>query len=68
MKLVPVSSSNVAAIGYEDGITEVQFKNGAVYQYLNTTQQLFDDFCTASSKGRFVHQRLKDKFPYQRIQ
>ncbi|WP_297967561.1 KTSC domain-containing protein [uncultured Anaerovibrio sp.] len=68
MNLSFVVSSNVSAIGYQDGILEVHFKNGSVYQYLNTSQRLFNEFLIAPSKGHFVHQRLKDKYPTRRIQ
>ena len=40
MNLVFVTSSNVSAIGYQDGVLEVHFRNGYVYQYLNTSQSL----------------------------
>jgi hypothetical protein len=67
MNLVFVTSSNVSAIGYQDGVLEVHFRNGYVYQYLNTSQSLFNEFYAAPSKGQFVHQRLKDKYPTRRI-
>lgn len=67
MNLVFVISSNVSAIGYENGIIEVHFRNGSVYQYSNTSQRLFDEFFSSPSKGKFVHQRLKGRYPFQRI-
>lgn len=65
MELIPVKSSNVKAIGYKDGIIEVHFRNGYVYHYI-ATQTLFEQFLSASSKGRFVHQHLKH-LPTRRI-
>lgn len=59
MKLIPVSSSNVQAIGYEDGIIEVHFHNGYVYRYPNCNEQIFRQFLNAPSKGSFVYTRLK---------
>ena len=67
MDVIPVSSSNVAAIGYQDHVIEVHFHNGYVYQYTGTTETLFHEFLTASSKGKFVHQRLKNQYPAHRI-
>lgn len=58
MQLVPVVSSNVAAIGYENGVLEVHFKNGSVYRY-QTTEAFYKEFLAAPSKGRFANQRLK---------
>lgn len=59
MKLIPVDSSNVECIGYEDGIIEVHFHNGYAYRYPNCTEQLFREFLNSPSKGHFVHARLK---------
>lgn len=67
MNLIPVVSSNVDMIGYANGIIEVHFLNGYVYQYSGTNQALFDEFLNSSSKGRFVHQRLKDQYATTRI-
>lgn len=65
MNLISVSSSNVKAIGYENGTIEVHFRNGYVYQY-SANEPLFNDFLAASSKGKFVHQHLKH-LPTRRI-
>lgn len=67
MKLVEVNSSNVSRIGYENGVLEVHFHNGYVYQYSNTSEALFNEFLNAPSKGRFVHYRLKGHFTTIRI-
>lgn len=61
MKLIPVVSSNVASIGYDDGIIEVHFRNGYAYRYSNCTEGLFNEFLLAPSKGKFVHNVLKGR-------
>lgn len=65
MNMIPVQSSNVSFIGYENGLIYVQFHSGAVYQY-RASEELFRQFLAAPSKGRFVHQYLKP-LPYNRI-
>ena len=64
--MINVSSSNVSAIGYEDGIIQVRFKNGSVYQYFSCSESLFQSFLNTSSKGKFVHQHLFHK-PQRKI-
>ena len=59
MNMVPVQSSNVSSIGYENGVIEVLFHNGYAYRYPNCNEQLFQEFLNAPSKGKFVHARLK---------
>ncbi len=67
--LTPVSSSNVSAVGY-DGATQrlfVRFNNGSVYSYEGVSEATHQAFLTASSKGQFVWQHLRDQYPYGRV-
>jgi hypothetical protein len=66
MNLIPVRSSNVRSIGYENGVLEVHFHD-SVYQYLNVPPSVFDAFLSAESKGRFVHRYLKGVYRYKRL-
>lgn len=52
MNREPVASSNIAAIGYDETsqTLEVEFTSGALYQYYNVTQALFEQLMQASSK------------------
>ena len=54
MRRIFVSSSRVVSIGYEDGIIEVEFKDGAIYQYYGTDEGIFNEFLHSSSKGAFI--------------
>lgn len=67
MIMKPVSSSNVACIGFENGVLRVQFHNGYVYEYYNVPESVYKDFLHAPSKGQFVHYRLKNFYNYRRI-
>lgn len=62
-----VSSSNVRSVGYANGVLEVEFRSGGVYQYVGVPESVFDAFMTSSSKGQFVHQHLKNRYPTIRI-
>ena len=67
MTLIPVVSSDVASIGFENSELEVHFHSGGIYRYLHVPEAVFQDFIAAPSKGQFVHQRLKGKFTFQRL-
>ena len=69
MKRDPVSSSNIAAIGYDapSETLEVEFRNGSVYQYYNVPQSIYDAFTIASSAGQFLAYQIKNVFPYSRV-
>lgn len=69
MNREPVVSSNVAAIGYDEPsqTLEVEFTNGAIYQYYNVPQALFEQLMQASSKGQFLAYQIKNSYPYSRV-
>jgi hypothetical protein len=56
-----VTSSNVAAIGYDSisKIMQIEFLNGGVYQYEDITPEFFAEFQNAPSKGKFVAERIR---------
>ncbi|MCB0346434.1 MAG: KTSC domain-containing protein [Bdellovibrionales bacterium] len=64
-----VASSNIISIGYDEPsqTLEVEFADGAVYQYYNVGQNTFDEFMRAPSKGQFLAYQIKNAFPYSRV-
>jgi hypothetical protein len=50
-----VESSNIGKIGFESGVIGVIFKDGAEYQYPNSTAADFAEFRAAKSKGRWLN-------------
>jgi len=64
-----VSSSNIAAIGYEAGTEtlEVEFTNGSIYQYYNVPQVTYEQFMASGSKGQFFHASIRNVFGYSRV-
>lgn len=67
--LLPVSSSMAASIAYDshEEILQVEFNNGAVYQYLGVDQETWKDFYSSDSVGSFFNQEIKGKFDCERI-
>lgn len=66
MDMIPVSSSNLVAVGYNPSLKEltIQF-HGGVYTYLGVPQQIYDGLMSASSKGSYHHRNIK-RFPFRR--
>jgi len=64
-----VSSSNLVSVGYDEPsqTLEVEFKDGAVYQYYNVGQNIYDAFMSSSSKGQFLAYQIKNAFPYSKV-
>lgn len=72
MDRVPVTSSNIASVGWQpgdwtNGILEVEFVNGAVYQYTGVSRETFEALRDASSVGRYFGENIKGQYPYVRI-
>lgn len=56
-----VSSSNILSIGYDSSnlILEVEFKSGAVYQYYDVPQSIYDGLMSADSHGKYLDSYVK---------
>ncbi|HYG62703.1 MAG TPA: KTSC domain-containing protein [Thermoanaerobaculia bacterium] len=64
----PVESSAVSSVGYDprSEVLEVEFRSGAVYDYFEVPRGVYESLMKASSKGRFVSRRIRDRFPFER--
>ena len=51
MLRTPVSSRRIASVGWENNILEIQFHNGAIYQYYDVSHSEYQSFMNASSLG-----------------
>ena len=65
MNRTPVSSSNIAEVGYEPSTEtlEIMFHNGRVYQYFNVLAIVHERLMQASSVGKFFNAEIKGQFP-----
>ena len=63
-----VSSSAISSVGYDDrsSVLEVEFRSGAVYNYLNVPKKVYRALLNAPSKGSFVSRRVRDRYPFVR--
>lgn len=75
MDRAAVSSSNLAAIGWEpdaegseNGILEVEFQSGPVYQYADVPRYLYESLLHANSVGRAFNQMIVRDYEGQRIE
>lgn len=70
MEMIPVSSSQISAIGYdaETMKAQVAFTNGSVYEYDDVSQSTIDTIINADSVGKAFNLLLKYGFNYRRIE
>lgn len=62
----PVSSSRIFSVGWENNTLEIQFKDGAIYQYSNVPKYEYDNFLASPSLGSELS-KLDKIHPYRRI-
>lgn len=57
MERVPVDSTTMTSIGYdaEARILEIEFTGGAIYQYLDVPEEIYQELLNAESKGRYFN-------------
>lgn len=66
MNLMPVNSSRMNAVGWEDNTMYIRFNDGAIYAYSNVSQSEYKSFLSSSSLGHELvsFQRLH---PYRKV-
>lgn len=67
MNMIPVSSSNIASIGYENGTLYVAFNRGGLYAYSGIPVSIYHGLMSASSHGSYLASHVKGIYPYRRI-
>ena len=67
MNRSPVRSSNIASVGYENGTLEIAFVDGGVYQYLNVPEHIYQGLMSATSKGGYFHNHIKDRCQTRKV-
>ena len=67
MNMIPVSSSNIASIGYENGTLYVAFNRGGLYAYSGVPVSIYHGLMSASSHESYLASHVKGIYPYRRI-
>lgn len=67
--MLPMNSSMANAIGYDSNtnILQIEFHNGAVYQYSEIDQDTWQDLHQADSVGKFFNENVRGKYQYERV-
>ncbi|MDL1968714.1 MAG: KTSC domain-containing protein [Deltaproteobacteria bacterium] len=65
----PVSSSNIASIGYDNDteVLEVEFLSGSVYEYRNVPSVVYEQLMSAASHGSYFNREIRMTFSYEKI-
>lgn len=68
MDMVQVSSSNLNAVGYDTSTKRlvIQF-NDSTYEYYDVPNSVYQGLLSASSKGKYHHQFIKNAYRYKKL-
>lgn len=68
--MIPVESSNVESLGYdEDSETVyVRYLKGTLYIYKGVPKWEFENLRNAPSVGSYLHRNYKNVYPYERVE
>jgi hypothetical protein len=69
MDRVPITSASIVSAGYspEGSTLELEYSSGAVYQYFAVPKSVFESLLAAASKGAFVVEHIKGRYPYRLV-
>jgi hypothetical protein len=70
MQMISVASSNLSAVGYDPvgSALVVRFRNNTTYKYLNVPEHVFNALMSASSKGAFLNDNIREQFEFVRLE
>jgi len=69
MERQPVTSSDIASIGYAAAsqTLEIEFHATGVYRYFSVPAEVFETLRSAPSPGKFFLQNIKGKFAWEKF-
>ena len=64
IKRLPVESTALATVGYSNRLRalEIEFRNGAIYRYLDVDPDIYEALLRARSKARFYDENIRRKY------
>lgn len=69
MNVTAVESTTLATIAYDSAprLLQLEFRNGAVYQYFGVPAAVHEALRRADSKGRYFNQAIRGCFRYRLV-
>jgi hypothetical protein len=66
MDSAELESSSLAKLAYDNprAILQVEFRDGAVYQYLGVPLHTYQDLLRAGSKGAYFNRHIRSRFSH----
>lgn len=65
MPPIQINSSIIKTAAYTEDTLEIAYHDGSVYLYFGVSEQTFNNFLRAESKGRYLTEIIKPKHQVQ---
>lgn len=67
MVMRPISSSNLRAVGFENGTMRILFHSGGLYEYYNVPDSAYRGLVSAGSAGSYFHSFIKGRYSERKV-
>jgi hypothetical protein len=69
MKFIPVDSSMVLGVRYDEALfqLEIIFRTGEKYRYKNVPKFIYEGLINAKSQGQYMHKKILGRYDYDRF-
>jgi KTSC domain len=66
---VPVESGLFSSAAYRASVRQLylRFQDGKIYRFFSCPVAVYSEFLSASSKGRYFSQRIRNRFRYEMV-
>jgi len=67
---ISLKSSMLEAASFDEAMSvlEIEFKNGARYEYYAVPRAVFQELIQSESCGRFYNEKIKERFPFKKTE
>lgn len=69
MQRLPVESSDVVSVGYDEAarLLEVEFQGGRLYRYRDVEPEIYQQFLRAESHGQYLFAHVNGRYRYEKV-
>ena len=69
MKMIPLASSNIHSVGYNEGnkVLRVMFSTGTMYDYSGIPIEVFKGMKKTESPGKYFREFVKGKYQFSKV-
>jgi hypothetical protein len=67
IKMLPVQSSNIRAVGWDNDVLLVTFHSGSTYKYDDVPEEIYRALLSAPSKGKYFCKNIRMAYDYEQV-